>query len=291
MTSISLTGRVRQRSRSATRKAPGTTSPARTSPPGPRIALLKRRLSALDGAKAAAEATAARKAARKGNAEAADLAKRTCRLLFSHDYRSSVRVETLSTAVAELSTALLASKDITAPFRLSDIRRTARPCCRPQCIERRASTAAESWSRRNPDRHYDGTATWPRSARPWRCGIAALPSQGVQWIGCRQEAATRHEALSDRPSLGADRAHRQAEGSCLPVSDHQPDCRTWAGSSGGLSPRRGRGRSAEIPQLADVPSTTGRAASRTPPGSSRHRRHHRAKVQLVPLAVAATSST
>jgi hypothetical protein len=89
------------------------------------LALFKRRLSALDGAKAAAEATAARKAARKGNAEATDLAKRTCRLLFSHDYRSSVRVETLSTAVAELSTALSAGKDITAPFRLSDIRRTA----------------------------------------------------------------------------------------------------------------------------------------------------------------------
>ena len=88
---------------------------------GRALALFRRRLSALDDAMAAAEA----KAARKAKTDAADLAKRTCRLLFSHDYRSSVRVETLSTAVAELSTTLLASKDITAPFRLSDIRRTA----------------------------------------------------------------------------------------------------------------------------------------------------------------------
>ena len=51
---------------------------------------------------------------------AADLRSVLARLV-----RSGVRVETLSTAVAELSTTLLASKDITAPFRLSDIRRTA----------------------------------------------------------------------------------------------------------------------------------------------------------------------
>ena len=88
---------------------------------GRALAMFRRRLSALDDAKAAAEA----KTAQKAKTDAADLAKRTCRLLFSHDYRSSVRVETLSTAVAELSTTLLASKDITAPFRLSDIRRTA----------------------------------------------------------------------------------------------------------------------------------------------------------------------
>lgn len=92
---------------------------------GRALALVKRRLSALDAAKAAAEAKAARKAARKRTPEAADLAKRTCGLLFSHDYRSSVRVETLSNAVGGLSTTLLESKDVTAPFRLSDIRRTA----------------------------------------------------------------------------------------------------------------------------------------------------------------------
>jgi hypothetical protein len=51
---------------------------------------------------------------------AADLRSVLARLV-----QSSVRVETLSTAVAELSTTLLAGKDITAPFRLSDIRRTA----------------------------------------------------------------------------------------------------------------------------------------------------------------------
>jgi integrase len=90
---------------------------------GRALALFKRRLSVLDGAGAAAEAKTALTAARKP--EPTDLAKRACGLLFSHDFRSSVRGETLSTAVAELSTTLLASKDVTAPFRLSDIRRTA----------------------------------------------------------------------------------------------------------------------------------------------------------------------
>jgi len=55
-----------------------------------------------------------------------------------------------------------------------------------------------------------GCTCFPSRAARCRCssgaslrGITALPSQGYQWIGCRQEAATRQEALTTRPSLYA----------------------------------------------------------------------------------------